>query len=400
MASGLPLTTEQQAAAIRIIWAARLVVLFPMISVGIWFVYIPWKVAVLNLTPLDFSKVLLCFAISSITATQLGGRRLIPRFGAGPLMIAAMCCFSPCLALAVLAPTYLLMLLAVIPCGFFFGLVAPSATAETFRMEKLTGRFLMPMHSAFFSIGSLVGSVVGGTLLQLEVPAHWVFPIMAGNGMFVSLLLWKICLQGERPARTQAPPLRWPDRRVLGFGILGALSLSTIGVVLDWSALWLTRDMLVPMAYGGAIIFAFSLGEIAARLRGESLIQRFGEMRIGSHAMILGGAVLLPAVLSQNPVLIVLVFLFFGFVSANFFPTVMRNAAEIDPENAGVNIADVNTLSMAGLLFGPPLVGYIAEHYSITHTMALLAVIWGCNGVGMYFLLRAKQQRTQHISIA
>ena len=103
------------------------------------------------------------------------------------------------------------------------------------------------------------------------------------------------------------------------------------------------------MAYGGAIIFAFSLGEIAARLRGESLIQRFGEMRIGSHAMILGGVVLLPAVLSQNPVLIVLVFLFFGFVSANFFPTVMRNAAGIDPENAGVNIADVNTLSMAGL---------------------------------------------------
>ncbi|MBT90619.1 MAG: hypothetical protein CL921_03570 [Deltaproteobacteria bacterium] len=194
--------------------------------------------------------------------------------------------------------------------------------------------------------------------------------------------------------------MRWPDRRVPGFGVLGALSLSTIGVVLDWSALWLTRDMLVPMAYGGAIIFAFSLGEIAARLRGESLIQRFGEMRIGSHAMILGGVVLLPAVLSQNPVLIVLVFLFFGFVSANFFPTVMRNAAEIDPENAGVNIADVNTLSMAGLLFGPPLVGYIAEHYSITHTMALLAVIWGCNGVGMHFLLRAKQQRAQHISVA
>ena len=80
-------------------------------------------------------------------------------------MIAAMCCFSSCLALAVLAPTYLLMLLAVIPCGFFFGLVTPSATAETFRMEKLMGRFLVPMHSAFFSIGSLVGSVVGGTLL-------------------------------------------------------------------------------------------------------------------------------------------------------------------------------------------------------------------------------------------
>ena len=46
------------------------------------------------------------------------------------------------------------------------------------------------------------------------------------------------------------------------------------------------------------------------------------------------------------------------------------------------------------------MVGYIAELYSITHTMALLAVIWGCNGVGMHFLLRAKQQRAQHISVA
>ena len=60
--------------------------------------------------------------------------------------------------------------------------------------------------------------------------------------------------------------------------------------------------------------------------------------------------VLLPAVLSQNPVLIVLMFLFFAS-SAPIFLTVMRNAAEIDPEDAGVNIADVNTLSMAGLLF-------------------------------------------------
>ncbi|MAH62596.1 MAG: hypothetical protein CMN54_03940 [SAR324 cluster bacterium] len=124
------------------------------------------------------------------------------------------------------------------------------------------------------------------------------------------------------------------------------------------------------------IVFAFSLCEIAARLHGESLIRRFGEMCIGSSVIILGGVVLLPVVLSQNPTLIVVVVLFFGFVSANFLPTAMRNAAEIDLEKAGVNTVDVNTLSMARMLFGPPLVGYIAEHYSITHTMVVLAIIW------------------------
>ena len=130
------------------------------------------------------------------------------------------------------------------------------------------------------------------------------------------------------------------------------------------------------MAYGGVIVFAFSLCEIAARLRGESLIRRFGEMCIGSNVMILGGVVLLPVVLSQNLTLILVVVLFFGFVSANFLPTAMRNAAEIDLEKAGVKIVDVNILSMAGMFFSPPLVGHIAEHYSITHTMVVLAIIW------------------------
>ena len=165
-----------------------------MNSVGIWFVYIPRKVTSLHLTLLDFSKLLICFAISSITSTQFGGRRLIPSFGVGLLTVVAIFRFSSCLALAVPASAYVTVLLEIIPCGFFFNFVAPSATAETFRMEKLTGYFLILMHSAFFSIGSLVGSLVGGAP-QLEVPAHWVFPVTAGIGMLVGLLLWKICLQ-------------------------------------------------------------------------------------------------------------------------------------------------------------------------------------------------------------
>ena len=374
----------------RTIWAARLVVLFPLISIGLWFVYIPWKVEQLGLSPIDFSKALLCFALSTIGSTQLGGRWLIPRFGAGKVMVWAMFAFSPSLVGMVLSPSYLWLLLGSLPCGFFFGLLAPSAAAETFRMEQRTGRYLLPVQQAFFSIGSLIGSLLGGLLVRLELAAAVIFPIAGAIGMLVSLLLYLVCIRGEPAARSQAPPLRWPDRRVVRFGILAALSLSTLGVILDWSALWLTRDLMVPMAYGGAIIIAFNLGEIAARLRGEALIRHFGELQMGSYAMTLGGLVLLPAVLIANPVVVVPVFLFFGFASANFFPIVMRNAAEVDPEQAGVNIADVNTMALAGLLFGPPLVGYIAEHYSITHTMALLALLWGANGVGLYFLLRDK----------
>ena len=72
VAPGLPLTTEQQAAAIRVIWATRLVMLFPMISVGIWFAYIPWKVASLNLTPLDFP------VSTRITSSSVNSKSMMP----------------------------------------------------------------------------------------------------------------------------------------------------------------------------------------------------------------------------------------------------------------------------------------------------------------------------------
>jgi MFS family permease len=99
---------------------------------------------------------------------------------------------------------------------------------------------------------------------------------------------------------------------------------------------------------------------------------------------------LFPAVLTGTPELIIETFLFFGLASANVFPSVLRSAAEMQPGQAGVNIADVNTVGLGGLLFGPPLVGYTAEHYSITHCMLLLAVVWTRNGFLLRLMLRWK----------
>ena len=52
------------------------------------------------------------------------------------------------------------------------------------------------------------------------------------------------------------------------------LNYATMGIILDWSALWLTKDLLVPLYLGGAIIFAFNIGEISARLIASKMIKK------------------------------------------------------------------------------------------------------------------------------
>ena len=273
MAPGLPLTTEQQAAAIRIIWAARLVVLFPMtVSASGLFTFPEGGCTQSDPAGFQQDLAVLCHqsdhgntAWRPSVDSPLWCRTADDR--SDVLLFSLPCAGCAC-------SHYLLMLLAVIPCGFFFGLVAPSATAETFRMEKLTGRFLMPMHSAFL-LDRISRRLSGWRLFT---------PIGSAGSLGLSDHGWKwnvcelVTLEDLSTGRAPSPNP--------GASIALARPKSTrfrgtrcTEFEYDWCGARLvctrlTRDMLVPMAYGGAIIFAFSLGEIAARLRGESLIQR------------------------------------------------------------------------------------------------------------------------------
>ena len=154
--------------------------------------------------------------------------------------------------------------------------------------------------------------------------------------------------------------------------------------------MWLTRDIGLALALGGIGIFAFNSSEIVARMFGASLISRFGERGMGTSAMLLGCVSMAAATYSQSLATIVFGFAAFGFCSANFIPLVMGLAARRNPENASKIVSDITTVSFTGFLFGPPLVGLVAEYISITACMYMLAIIWGLSALIMrpYFLKR------------
>ncbi|MDC0913206.1 hypothetical protein OAQ47_04655 [Paracoccaceae bacterium] len=134
--------------------------------------------------------------------------------------------------------------------------------------------------------------------------------------------------------------------------------MGTIGIILDWSALWLTRDIGLALALGGFGIFAFNSSEIVARMFGTSLISRFGERGIGTSAMLLCCVSMAATTYSQSLAAIVFGFADLGFCSANFIPLVMGLAARRNPENASKIVSDVTTVSFTGFLFGPPFGGF------------------------------------------
>jgi len=360
----------------RMILGSRLAVVICLVSYGCWLSYIPWKVDLLDIEYDMFGFALLVFGIFSLSSMLFVSHVLLPRFG--PRMTGlAVIAFAFALQIWVFAPNTTLFIALAAPFSLAFGVIQPATLAVITQAEALSGRRLQPLHWASFSAGSLIGLLVGVISQALKLP-----PVLVFGGLFVLTVLVGLYIF-MRPFGTvtfkpiSSPGFRIPSQTVLFLGALAAASMATISIILDWSALWLTRDLGLTIALGGMGIMAFNFAEIISRLYGEKLINAFGESLVAGWGMLVGCAIFLIATMSGNAYLIVIGFGFFGFFTANFVPVIFGVAVREETENPIAAVNDVNLLAFVGFLFGPPLIGYIAKSVSITACMIILAVTWG-----------------------
>ena len=359
----------------RMIWGSRLSVIVCLVSYGCWLSYIPWKVDLLGIEYDMFGFALLVFGIFSLASMLFVSHVLLPRFGPRITGLAVVV-FAFALIIWVFAPNTTLFIVLAAPLSLAFGVIQPSTLAVITQAENLSGRRLQPLHWASFSAGSLAGLVIGMISQAFQVP-----PVLVFGGLFtltivMGLFIFFVPFGTVKFAPIESPGFRLPSGLILFLGGLAALSMATISIILDWSALWLTRDLGLAIALGGTGIMSFNVAEIISRLYGEALINRFGEILVAGWGMILGCVIFLVTALLGNPYLIVIGFGFFGFFTANFIPVLFGVAAREEKENSIAAVNDVNLLAFAGFLFGPPLIGFIAKSVSITACMVILAFAW------------------------
>jgi len=89
-----------------------------------------------------------------------------------------------------------------------------------------------------------------------------------------------------------------------------------------------------------------------------------------------------------NLYVIIIGMLIFGFGTANFIAIILRQAIRVTDEPISLTIANLITLGFAGFIFGPALVGYLAEFLGLTFNMYLLCIVWGFNGLALLVMMR------------
>ena len=78
----------------------------------------------------------------------------------------------------------------------------------------------------------------------------------------------------------------------------------------------------------------------------------------------------------------------FGFGTANFLPIVFMQAMKITNEPINATVSNLFTIGFSGFIFGPAIVGYLAEKISLTFNMYLICILWGLNGFILLFIIK------------
>ena len=382
------ISSEQSKAYDNGVYATFLGAFLVLFQIGIYFVYIPWNAERLQITEAEIGMGLFAFGILNLIGNQISGRLIVPKIGTKNTIVIGLLGIAYCPLLLILSPNYYWFLISFMPFGFFVGLFSPSSQSQISMIESKTSRILTPLYHAAFSFGSLMGAFSAFFTIRYIDNPILIFSVTGTLLVIGAILIYKFGLNKSFENLEKTPRFKLPKKSILIFGILMMLNYATMGIILDWSALWLTKDLLVPLYLGGAVIFAFNIGEISARLIASKMINKASERIVGGYLSIAAGVMLFISILTSNFYIIVFGMLLFGFGTANFIAIIFRLAIRITDEPISLTVANLITLGFAGFIFGPALVGYLAEFLSLTFNMYLLSVVWGLNGVALLVMIR------------
>lgn len=339
---------------------------------AIWAVLVPFAKARTGVDDGVLGLILLCLGAGSLIAMPLSGA-LAARFGCRKVMIAttALICISLPLLALVSNPWLLGGALFVFGAGV--GAMDCTMNMQAVVVEREADRAMMSGFHAFFSIGGFIGAAAMTALLSAEVAP--VTAALAGVAAMLAIAVPSLRHWRGEALHQEGPLLAWPRGVVLFLGILAFVVFLAEGAMLDWSAVFLADVRAVELSRAGLGYVAFALTMTAARLIGDSVVERLGRLRSIVVGALLAsmGFIVLTWVTPWQASLAGYVLL--GLGCANIVPAVFSLAGNQKRMPENIAITAVTTLGYAGVLAGPALIGFAAHGIGLAGAFMGVAVL-------------------------
>ena len=357
---------------------ANLVPLFPSIKAG------------LGLSNAEFGFAIAAGPIGALSSGLLAGM-LIRRFRSSRVAVTGMILASGCALFAGIAPTGLLLAASLFLLGAMDSVADVAQNSHGLRVQRRYGRSILNSFHAIWSIGAVLGALMGGAAAGLGIPPVVHLSISAVIFACVNVIGYRFLLPGPEPVQVEAPtptrsdPASTPSRvrstiRWGTYGALLALGLIAVSgsIVEDagssWAALYLSGSLGAGATVAALGFVALAGMQFVGRIIGDRLVDRFGQRAVARTggaitAVGMGLALAFPSVPGT-----IIGLGAAGFGIATLIPAAMHTADELPGFRAGTGLSLLSWMMRLGFLLSPPVVGLIADASSLRVGLLLVPI--------------------------
>lgn len=299
---------------------------------------------------------------------------LLERIGHRLVLLAGIPLIAFFFSIAVHATSPLVLFMLLIPVGLVIGCVEIIVNVEADRTEHALDYRIMNRCHAFWSFGFFAAGFFGAWLAWLNVSVQMHLAIVVPLvlvGVFLTLGQFKPAASRFAEESDSKPHFAIPSMSIIILFSITASAMLLEGASMDWSAIYM-RDIFNAGSFlAGFAVAVVAISQATARFFADPFIEKYSPVQVARTLLVLLFLGCLIVFLSTNPILSLIGFAAIGIGNSAIFPLAISAAAQRQDRPPAINVASLVQLAFTMFLLGPPLLGFVADHWGIRYSFGI-----------------------------
>ncbi|WP_285572282.1 MFS transporter [Streptomyces sp. RTGN2] len=266
--------------------------------------------------------------------------------------------------------------------GGGMGLAEVAFNIEGADVERVIGRPVLPVLHGCFSLGTVVGALLGMAMTALAFPVGWHLTAVSALVAVAAVVAVRAIPHGtgKEAAGTSGPGgwrgqlTVWRDRRLVLIGVIVLAMAFAEGAANDWLPLLMVDGYEVSATAGSLTFLVFASSMTLGRFAGGPLLERFGPVRVVRISAVVAALGLAVVIVSPSPAMAGAATVLWGLGASLGFPVTVSAAGD-HPHHAAARVGAVSTAGYVAFLVGPPALGFLADHIGLRLTMTVVLAL-------------------------
>jgi len=342
-----------------------------------WATRIPDFKQLLHLSDAALGTVLMGLPIGSLVSLPLAGW-LIAKYNSKIICLIAICLYVVVIPLIGFSTSALALFAGLFLFGMSGDILNIAVNTQVISLEKKTSKIMMSSFHAIFSVGLMLGALLGGLVVTFHIGFKAHFYGIALLNLLLIPSFYFFLLPDESTAKKNEESKSYIFNLGTYLIILACIAFCGMlceGAMADWISLYFAEKIKSNSLPNTIGFTSFAAAMVIGRLAGDYLSNKFQVKKIlVINGILVAVGMVITLVFPQLIIKVVGCFII-GLGISTIVPLIYSKAGTQTRIAPSIAIAGVSSIAYVGFLLGPVLIGYIADIINLQYALVLLIIL-------------------------